>query len=309
MSKRIGLIFAGQGAQYPGMGADIVQASEAANKIFEQADNSLNRSLSDLCFNGSQEELTDTANCQPAIYTMSLACLALLKEKTGTASKPVVCAGLSLGEFAALHAANAFSFTAGLHLLEQRGRFMAEACTRHNGGMAAVLNANPQLVQEVCARHDIDVANWNSPGQVVISGDSNQLQTAIEELKTQKVKRIIPLQVAGAFHSRLMAEAAAQFAGSIDQAEIASPDCPVVQNYTGQATIEPERIKHNLKAQITNSVDWEGCARVMMEKADSLIELGPGSALTGFIKKIDREYPVWPGGTVEQIETAARQVE
>ncbi len=308
-NQRIGLIFAGQGAQYPGMGADLAEASLAARKIFDQADAQLGRSISDLCFHGSIEDLTDTANCQPAIYTMSLACLALLREQLDSdAFSPTACAGLSLGEFAALQAADAVTFETGLWLLDKRGQFMAEACAASDGAMAAVLNADPALVETACQRNSIDVANYNSPGQVVISGRKELVDKTVSDLREEGVKRIVPLSVAGAFHSRLMQKAEEKFKPLIAQAEIARPACPVVQNFTGAAAEDPASIKTSLQAQVTGSVQWEKCARVMMEKSDLLIELGPGTALSGFIKRIDRKFPVLSGGTAEQLKEAANHI-
>lgn len=305
INQRIGLMFAGQGAQYPGMGRDLAENFSAARQVFAESDRILQRPISALCHSGSAEELTDTANCQPAIYAVSIACLEALRERTGNRLNPAVCAGLSLGEFAALHAAAAISFATGLQLLGQRGKLMAEACRETHGTMAAVLNAERETVEQVCRQCGIDVANYNCPGQLVVSGEKDQVENAIAELGNQGISRVVPLSVAGAFHSRLMRGAARSFAPLLDSAEIMAPSCPVAQNATGQPATKPERIKENLKKQVDGSVLWESCVRDMMARTDLLLEMGPGSALCGFVRRIDRNFPAYPVGTAEQVESVA----
>lgn len=301
-------MFAGQGAQCAGMGFDLYQVSDSIKETFKEADNCLHRPLSEICFHGPQETLTDTANCQPAIYTVSLAAVQYFQERTGSNIKPVICGGLSLGEFAALRVSGTLSFRTGLNLLSCRGRLMAEACAETEGAMAAVLNADKSLVEEICRRCDIDVANYNSPGQMVISGEKEKVDRAVAELKENGVNRIIPLQVAGAFHSRLMSGAAREFYPIIDKIDFKPPLCPVVQNAVGTPVTAPEELKKNIQMQVDHSVYWEDCARVMMKEADALLEFGPGSALSGFIRKIDRKFPVFPAGTVEEINKAIEKL-
>jgi len=214
MKRRFGFMFAGQGAQFVGMGKDLVEASAAAREAFMTADRVLGRSVSGLCFEGPAEELTESRNCQPAIYTMSLAALAALDERVPF--QPVVTGGLSLGEFAALTAAGTLDFETGIRLVAARGAAMQEACRAVDGAMAAVLNADPALVSDTAARCDVDVANENCPGQIVISGRRDAIQAAIAALHDSGVQRVIPLTVDGAYHSRLMAPAAEQFRVALD---------------------------------------------------------------------------------------------
>lgn len=306
--KNVGFMFSGQGAQFVGMGKELHEHDTAARAVFNLADETLQTSLSGLCFNGPEDVLTDTANCQPAIYTTSIACLEALKNRAKF--NAVICGGLSLGEFAALHAAGACDFQTGLNLLKERGRLMARACAETNGGMAAVLNAQPELVSNICSQSGIDVANFNCPGQIVISGPLKELKVAIHQLQQAGVAKIIELQVAGAFHSRCMQSAADDFGTVLDVADINAPrNCQLVQNVTGEPENDPVTIKKNLKAQVTGSVRWEHCVRSMMAAGvDALIELGPGKVLTGFIRRIDRRFPVLTVGTLEEVEAAAAEL-
>jgi [acyl-carrier-protein] S-malonyltransferase len=300
-NMKIGLMFAGQGAQAVGMGKDLYGASSAAREVFRRADEILGWSVSGCCFEGPVEELTLSRNCQPAIYTMSTACLAALGERMPL--EPLACGGLSLGEFAALQAAGVLPLEDGLRLVAERGALMGRACKEHVGAMAAVLNAEAATVEDICGQAGIDVANYNCPGQVVISGESTGVEEAIGKLRQAGVSRIVPLQVDGAFHSRLMASAAAAFAPLLDGLELSPPRCMVVQNFPGEAVSDPARIKANLAAQITGSVRWEQCVRTMLDAGvEALVELGPGKALSGFIKRIDRRFPVYNVGDVDSLE-------
>jgi [acyl-carrier-protein] S-malonyltransferase len=302
--KKVGLMFAGQGAQFVGMGKDLYENNTAAKAVFDRADSVLGTSLSELCFGGPEDALTDTANCQPAIYAMSIACLEALREKV--AFEPIACGGLSLGEFAALHAAGGCDFDTGLKLLQTRGNLMAKACAETNGGMAAVMNAQPELVSNICSQSGIDVANFNCPGQIVISGPKKELKVAMHLLGQAGVSKIIELQVAGAFHSRCMQSAAKEFGSVVDDAELNIPNVPLVQNFTGQFEGAPDKIAENLKAQVTGSVRWEQCVRAMIDAdVDALVELGPGKVLTGFVRRIDRRFPVVTVGSLDQVEAAA----
>ena len=306
-AKRIGFMFAGQGAQTVGMGADLAQASPAAKMVFEQADNALDMPLSKTCFEGPLETLTESRYCQPAIYTTSLACLAALQETCPV--EPVVCGGLSLGEFAALQAAGAFSFEDGLQLVARRGALMQEACRNTDGAMAAVLNAVPALISETCEKHDIDIANLNCPGQTVISGTRAGIDAAVSDLKTAGVARVIMLEVDGAFHSRLMTPAAENFHPVLEQTPINKPKYAVVQNYVGTTVENPAEIKMNLARQITGSVRWENCVRSMLKQnVDLLIELGPGKVLSGFMRRIDKTVPVSNVCGLESLHTVCEEL-
>lgn len=292
MYKRVAFLFAGQGAQVVGMGKDLVAASGAARELFARADAVLGRSISELCFNGPAEALTESANSQPAITVTSLACLAAFRERLTVA--PVACAGLSLGEFAALATAETLTVEDAVKLVAARGQFMAEACRATAGGMAAVLNAEPALVADTCAQQGIDVANYNCPGQIVISGEKARVALTIEALKAAGVAKIIPLTVDGAFHSRLMATAVPKFATALAATSLRAPSCPVAQNVVGALVTEVAEIRRNLENQITGSVRWETCVRsIMALGVEAFVEFGPGTVLSGFMKRIDRTIPMF----------------
>ena len=282
-------IFSGQGAQTVGMGKDLYENSPAAKAVFDKADEILGWSVSDVCFNGPAEKLTETKYCQVAIYTTSMACLAYYREKNGGDPDEVVgCAGLSLGEYSALAAAGFFSFEDGLKLLEQRALFMDEACRATTGGMASILAGDPAVIAEVCAECGIDVANLNCPGQIVISGEKEGVVKACGMLKEKGVKRALPLNVAGAFHSRLMASAGEKLRGPLAETPVAVPAIPVAQNFTGKFENDPAVIKENLAGQVAGSVRWEECVRAMIAAgAEQFVEFGPGNVLTGLVKRTD----------------------
>lgn len=302
---KIGFMCAGQGAQAVGMGADLYTSSPAAKAVFDEADTTLKRGVTRVCFDGPLEDLTASANCQPAIYTMTAACLAALLEQVEI--QPVICGGLSLGEFAAAHAAGVFSFSDGLELVARRGELMGEACQYSDGGMAAVLNADPQVVEKICAEADIDVANFNCPGQIVISGRKNGVEKAVQALKENGVSKVIVLQVDGAFHSRLMTPAAEAFTPLLAEVSFSAPTCALVQNFTGGEVYSTEDIRANLAAQVTGSVRWEQCLQTILNTGvEALVELGPGKVLNGFMKRVDRRFPVY---NVADVVTLAKTVE
>ena len=282
-------IFSGQGAQTVGMGKDLYENSPAAKAVFDKADEILGWSVSDVCFNGPAEKLTETKYCQVAIYTTSMACLAYYREKNGGDPDEIVgCAGLSLGEYSALAAAGVFTFEDGLKLLEKRALFMDEACRATNGGMASILGGDPDVIREVCRECDIDVANLNCPGQIVISGEKAGVEKACAMLKEKGVKRAIPLNVAGAFHSRLMAAAGEKLRGPLAEAPASAPRLKVAQNFTGKFENDPAAIKENLAGQVAGSVRWEECVRTLIAAgAEQFVEFGPGSVLTGLVRRTD----------------------
>jgi len=280
-------IFSGQGAQCVGMGKDLVAASPAAAAVFAEADKALGWSVSSVCFEGPEEKLTESRHCQPSIYTTSAACLAAFKEKF-PGVEPVGCAGLSLGEYAALYAAGFFSFQDGLKVLAKRAELMDAACKEAVGGMASVLGGELPVIQEVCAACGIDVANYNCPGQVVISGGKDLVAKAVEELKAKGFRKVIPLKVAGAFHSRLMKGAGEKLAGPLSETPAKAPSIPVAQNFTGKLESDPAAIKANLVSQVAGSVRWEDCVKSLSALgAEAFIEFGPGNVLTGLVKRID----------------------
>ncbi|MBQ6470597.1 MAG: ACP S-malonyltransferase [Victivallales bacterium] len=288
---RIGFIFAGQGAQYAGMGKGLAEKSPAARTIFAEADKLLGYSISQLCFEGTLEDLTPCAVCQPAIFTVSMAAHAAYLEQGGCT--PSGCGGLSLGEFSAACAAGVFSFETALRLVALRGRLMDDCCQRHPGGMAAIIGGQPEDIQAVCAECGIDVANYNCPGQIVISGPHDALDRAVE-LLAPKCLRAVKLTVAGAYHSRLMNEAAERFGEALATTEINAPAVPFAQNVPGALVTSPENIRDNLRRQVASSVRWEDCARALMPLSDSFAEFGPGNVLSGFMKRIDRKFPAAP---------------
>ncbi|MFW5997047.1 MAG: ACP S-malonyltransferase [Verrucomicrobiota bacterium] len=308
MSIKAGLMFAGQGAQYAGMGADLYRESESASQIFDKADKRLGWKISELCFNGPVEKLTTSSVCQPAIYTMSQACLAALQDKMTV--QPVVCGGLSLGEFSAACAASVFDFEDGLDLLEKRGSLMEQACRQTEGAMAAVLKADREIVERVCRENDVDVANFNCPGQIVISGEKNKIDNAVEALKEAGVSRVTKLGVDGAFHSRLMETASDGFRQVLADKKFRSPECGFVQNYVGADVRDPDEIQENLGKQVTGSVRWEECVKTMLTyDIDMLIELGPGKVLSGFMKRIDRKFPVFNVENMEDVSNLTAEID
>lgn len=277
--------FSGQGAQTVGMGKDLCEAFPAAKAVFDKADEVLGYSLSSICFEGPAEKLTETRFCQTAIYTMSCAALAAFREKYPEI-RPVACAGLSLGEYAALFAAGAFSFEDGLQLLQQRAELMDEACKAACGGMASVLGGDVEVIAEVCAACGIDVANYNCPGQIVISGAADKVKEACAELANRGFRKVIPLTVAGAFHSRMMAGAGEKLASVLANAPVSMPEVPVFQNFTGEVPADVAELKSNLAKQVAGSVRWESCVRKAAELgADTMIEFGPGAVLTGLLRR------------------------
>lgn len=273
-------VFSGQGAQFAGMGKDLAENFTAAKKIFETADNTLQYSISDIIFNGPEEKLTETIYCQPAIYTMSCAALAVFAEKFPQVT-PVACAGLSLGEYGALYAGKAFDFETGLKLLAKRAELMDAACKTTNGSMASVINGDPAVIKDVCAGCAVDVANFNSPGQIVISGEKEALTAAVDALKAAGIRKVIVLNVAGAFHSRLMQSAGEALIPVLQETQFTLPSIPVYHNFTAAPATGIDELRSNLAAQVAGSVRWEECVRAMAALgADTMIEFGPGNVLT-----------------------------
>ena len=301
--KRVGLMFAGQGAQAVGMGRDLWEQSPAARAVFERADAVLGRSISSLCFAGPAAALTASANCQPAIFTMSLACEAALRERLSV--EVVVCGGLSLGEWSAVTCAGMLGFDEALRVVAERGRLMDEACRATAGAMAAVIGADTALVEDVCRRHEVDVANYNCPGQIVISGGRCEVKAAVAALGLAGASRVVMLEVAGAYHSRLMTSAALAFGAVLAPVDLGVPVCPVAQNVPGALVTDAGAIRDNLRAQVNGSVRWEACVRAMLAAgAEVLVELGPGKVLAGFMRRIDRTIPVCSVGSYADLAAA-----
>ena len=280
-------LFPGQGAQFPGMAKDLYETSALAKERFEQANKLLGFSITDIMFGEDAEALKQTKVTQPAIFLHSV----ILSEIIGDRFKPNAVAGHSLGEFSALVAAKAMSFEDGLKLVSQRAMAMQEACDEIPGTMAAVLGLEDHIIEQVCADTAgvVVAANYNCPGQLVISGEKKAIDLACSSLKEAGAKRALPLPVGGAFHSPLMEPAKTKLAAAIENTSIQNPICPVYQNVVAQGISEASFIKENLIAQLTAPVRWTQSVQQML--ADGVVhftEVGPGKVLQGLVKKIDR---------------------
>jgi [acyl-carrier-protein] S-malonyltransferase len=282
------LLFAGQGAQAVGMGRDFADKFPSAKAWFDRANATLGYDLAAICFNGPDAELTKTENAQPGIFLASWVAFELLKERVPDL-KLEAAAGLSLGEFTALTAACAMSFEDGLRVVRQRGKFMQEACDVTKGGMAAVIGLDEAPTREVCTEAGVFVANLNCPGQIVISGETAKIAKAVELAKAKGAKCAIPLPVAGAYHSPLMASTQPKLQAELAKVKWFPPAVPVIANVTGQPHGSTTEIPARLIEQITSSVLWEKSMRYLLAQGFTrFIELGPGTALSGFMKRIDR---------------------
>lgn len=280
-------IFPGQGAQFSGMGLDLFEASPLAQKYFNKANDILGFSIKDIMFKGSDEALKQTKVTQPAIFLHSV----ILAKVLGDKFQPEMVAGHSLGEFSALVSARVLSFDDGLKLVSTRALAMQKACELQPSTMAAVLGLEDQIVVETCAEIDgvVVAANFNCPGQLVISGSIPAVEKACELLKEKGAKRALLLPVGGAFHSPLMEPAREELAKAIENTIFNTPICPIYQNVTASAVINPEEIKKNLITQLTAPVRWtQSVQQMIADGATDFIEVGPGNVLQGLVKKIDR---------------------
>ena len=293
MNKKIALLFAGQGAQAVGMGKDLAAEFPVAASLFQEADEILGFPLSQITFEGPADELTKTSVCQPALYVHGLACLAALKEKLPQFVFHAA-AGLSLGEFTAHAAAGTFDFRTGLELVAKRSQAMQEACEKTHGGMAAIIGGDEKRVRELASAADVDVANLNSPGQIVLSGEATKIARAVSLAKEYGARKAVELQVAGAFHSRLMESAYLKLKEVLEKTSINSPEVPVVCNVEAQAVSEPEAIRRTLADQVTGSVRWTESVNYLLDDlgCQQLIELGPGGVLAGLVGRIRKGTPV-----------------
>ena len=294
-------VFSGQGAQQVGMGKDLCDKFPVAADIFKKADEVLGWAISDICFNGPAEKLTETRYCQPAIYIMSVACLEVFKQLHPEV-KPTAVAGLSLGEFSALYAAGVYSFEEGLKIIEKRAAYMQNACEATKGSMASVMKGDPAIIEEVCKECGIDVSNINSPVQTVISGEASKVQEAVALLKEKGVRIVKPLTVAGAYHSRLMKDAEEKFETYLGNVQLNTPTVPVSQNFIGALSEEPAQIKTNIIKQVTGTVQWVDCVKAMTSiGVDTVIEFGPGVVVTSLSKKTDTSIVT---ANINSVETA-----
>lgn len=288
-----GLIFSGQGAQKVGMGKSLYESSPIAKSLYDQANEVLGYDFTQVCFEGPEEDLTKTDVCQPALYVHGLAVHALWKE-SNPSNRPVCALGLSLGELTALAAAGVYDFEVGLKIVAERGRLMQMACDQTNGGMASVLGGEREAVKQLAAEFDVDMANLNCPGQIVISGEASKIAQAVDALKDRGFKRVLPLTVAGAYHSRLMEPARAAFEAYLADIPFREPEISVYSNVDAATSDSPDVIKANLVKQVVSSVLWEDCMLNARSSSgvDSFIECGMGGVLKGLAKRIDHELVV-----------------
>src|SRR5437899_440817 len=302
MMSKTALLFAGQGAQVVGMGKDLAEKFPSAKVWFDRANAALGYDLAAICFSGPEAELTKTEHAQPGIFLVSWVAFQLLKEQVPSLEFQAA-AGLSLGEFTALTAAGAMGFEDGLRLVRQRGRFMQQACETTRGSMAAIIGLDEAPTRELCAQAGVVLANLNCPGQLVISGEADKIAQACELAKAKGAKRALPLTVAGAYHSPLMAGAQARLEAELARIDLQAPSVTVVSNVTAQAHEEPDSIRKRLVEQVTASVRWEESIRYLLAQNFSrFIELGPGTALTGFMKRIDKTAKVLNVADVQSLE-------
>ena len=281
-------IFPGQGAQFSGMGLDLYENSPLAQELFEKANDILGFSITDIMFEGSAEDLKQTKVTQPAIFLHSV----ILAKTLGEDFKPDMVAGHSLGEFSALVAAGALTFEDGLKLVSQRAQAMQKACELQPSTMAAVLGLDDDVVEKVCATTEgvVVAANYNCPGQLVISGEIEAINKACETLKEEGARRALVLPVGGAFHSPMMEPAKEELAAAIENTTFKKPNCPIYQNVTANAVTDENDIKANLISQLTAPVRWtQSVQQMIADGATHFTEVGPGKVLQGLVKKIHRE--------------------
>jgi [acyl-carrier-protein] S-malonyltransferase len=287
----VGYLFAGQGSQYAGMGKDLYESFPEAKAVFDKADKVLGFSISDLCFNGPLDELTKTKNCQPAIVTASIACWQVYQAKHPQIDGYM--AGLSLGEYSALVAAEALNFEDAIYLVRRRGQFMEEEAVKHPGGMLSIIGLDLAQVKEICAEVKSEVANINCPGQVVISGSPEGIQKAVLLAKEKGAKLAVVLEVSGAFHSSFMREASLKLAKELDKIIVTTPKFPVINNVTAKPVLNPEDIKQSMIRQVSASVLWEDSMKFILAKGvTNFIEFGPGKVLKGLMRRIDSNAQV-----------------
>lgn len=303
---KIGFLFTGQGSQHPGMGKDFYEQYDAARRLYDSID--IDIPVKELCFNGTQEQLNDTAVAQPCILATSSAIAAVLSEKGIHAD---VAAGLSLGEYSALAYAGVFTPQEGAKLVRQRGKIMAAALPEGTSGMAAVLNTEESVIAEVCAEVKeigvCEIANYNCPGQIVISGQKEAVAAASEKLKARGARRVIPLQVSGAFHTSLLNEASVQLREVLDTYAFGEEEIPVINNVSGK--VETRDLREVLQEQICHSVHFTQSLQAMIDMGVELfIEIGPGHALSGFVRKTTKEVPVYHIDTTEDLEKVLKEV-
>ncbi len=274
------------------MGKSLYENSAAARALYDDARQVLGWDLAKVSFEGPEAELTQTKVCQPALFVHGLALLAALKEQ-GKAPDAKMALGLSLGEVTALTAAGVFDFATGLRVVAERGRLMQQACEQTTGGMAAVMGEDRTVVAQLCAEFQIEAANFNCPGQIIVSGEKTKIDAAVAAAKSRGMKKVMALNVAGAYHSRLMEPARAAFATYLASVAFAAPRMTVFTNTTGEVVEKPEEIRAALVKQVVSSVLWEDCMRnAVAAGASEFLELGPGGVLAGLARRTNKDWPV-----------------
>jgi len=305
MPKKIALLFAGQGAQTVGMGRDLAEQFPTAANLFQEADEVLKRKLSEIAWSGPIEDLTKTSNCQPALFVHGLACLSVLREFAGNFTIGGA-AGLSLGEMTAHAAAGTFDFATGLKLVETRGQLMDEACAATFGAMAAMIGGAENDVRQLAADEDVDIANINAPGQIVISGERAKVEAAVGVAREYGIRRATLLNVAGAYHSRLMESAYEKLGAVLQHVSVQPPSFPVISNVTGEEVITPVEIRRTLQDQVTGTVRWLDCMeRLLHLGCNFFIELGPGGVLAGLLRRTRRDGDVMSVADAESVRKCA----
>ena len=306
--NKLALLFAGQGAQAVGMGRDVAAEFPVAAQLWREADETLDRPISEIAWNGPLEELTKTSNAQRALYVDGLALFTALRELTPTF--PIeAAAGLSLGEWTAHAAAGTFDYATGLKLVEKRGQLMEAACEATAGAMAAMIGADESAVRQLAADTDVDVANLNAPGQIVISGEASKVELAVSLAREHGIRRATLLNVAGAYHSRLMNSAYLALGEALVGATFQTPAFPVVSNVTGSAAETLPEIRQSLQDQVTGTVRWVDCMEWLVDRGvDLFIELGPGGVLAGLANRIRRGVEVISVNDVPSLRACAERL-
>ncbi len=298
-------VFPGQGSQYVGMGQDLLEAYPVARAVFDEADAVLRFRLSKLCFEGPESDLTDTINAQPALLTHSIAAWRVLQSMAGDIT-PAFTAGHSLGEYSALVAAGALRFSDALRLVHDRGRAMKAAGDRHPGMMAAMIGIGDAELERVCHETGAQIANYNAPGQIVISGSKDDMERAMALAKTRGARRVVPLAVSIASHSRWMESAAQDFAASVESTPMRAPSVPVISNVTARPLATVEEIRKELVLQLTSSVQWVKSVEFMIDQgATRFVELGPKDVIAGLVRRINKDVHAVSVGDVAGVKAFA----
>jgi [acyl-carrier-protein] S-malonyltransferase len=306
---KVAYVFPGQGSQSIGMGLDLYNRFTIAREVFDEADACLGFSLSRLCFDGPEEELTKTHNVQPALLVVSIACLKALEDGAiADLPLPAFLAGHSLGEYTALVAAGALDLADAVLLVRERGRLMYEAGLKNPGSMLAVIGLDEETVKDVCLQTGTEISNINCPGQIVISGAAQALAEANKLAKTRGARAIIPLKVSGAFHSALMEPVIAEFSKIVSNVRFRSPNIPVISNVTAQPLTDVDSIKNELVKQLRNCIQWQRSVEYMMHKGvATFYEIGPGRVLSGLIRRINSELRICNISGIEDITQLAHK--